>query len=63
MNFIGKKVSVAETNTLLIDRSELKDGIVIDQDECGELLRTEFTFRGLRREFAMLPEELIFEEE
>lgn len=63
MNFIGKKVSVAETNTLLIDRSELKDGIVIDQDEYGELLRTEFTFRGLRREFAMLPEELIFEEE
>jgi len=63
MNYIGKKVSVAKTNTLLIDRSELTDGVVVEQDEWGELLHVEFTFKGYRREFAMLPEELIFEDE
>lgn len=60
--FIGKKVSVAETNTLLCDRSELTDGVVIGHDTTCELFRVMFTYKKRRQEFSMLIEELVFED-
>jgi hypothetical protein len=63
MEYIGRKVSVSETNTLLCNASELSNGIITGHDKECELFHVEFTFKGRRQDFAMLLVELVFEDE